>query len=314
MERFLFSTSKVAAPDALPYWADEVLPQLEVELVSADARDFSCIMVGRRTRGVAVAKGEISSYSGIWRENARLIGSGDSLRICRVESGLIRLTLAGGEEHEVGPGGVFVLGPEAVLRYSIAPAPAGGKAFHIDMTTVALSRLEEYGRRVPRNLACPLPHTAAGGIVNTFVDALRSEETSDSDFMALMNSFTEVVAVALGHCCTRLHAQARDAIYHRALAYIRSRHTSAGLTVDGIARDLGVSERALFAAFDNREVTPHRYINRLRVETAKAMLVGKADRPSIMDISLNSGFDSVSTFNRQFRAQTGISPSDYRAR
>lgn len=43
------------------------------------------------------------------------------------------------------------------------------------------------------------------------------------------------------------------------------------LTVEEIATDLGVSERALFAAFDNREFTPHRYINRMRIETAKAV-------------------------------------------
>lgn len=314
MERFLFSTSEVADADALSYWADEVLPQLEVELLSADASDFSCSMIGRRTRGIAVARGEISGYSGIWRENARLIGTGDSLRICRVENGLIRLDLPGGEEHEVGPGGAFVLGPEAVLRYSIEPAPAGGKPFRVDITTVPLPRLEEYGRFLARNLARALPRTAAGNIVNTFVDALRSEETSDSNFMGLMNSFTEVVAVALGDCGSDLRAQARDETYYRALAYMRSRHKSAGLSIEGIARDLGVSERALFAAFDDREVTPHRYINRLRIETAKIMLAGKAERPSITDIALSSGFDSVSTFNRQFRAQTGISPSDYRAR
>ena len=42
MERFAFDTRGVNHTDAISYWAYEVLPQLDLELVGADSRDFSC--------------------------------------------------------------------------------------------------------------------------------------------------------------------------------------------------------------------------------------------------------------------------------
>lgn len=311
MERFTFTTGAVDSAHALEFWADQVLPRLEAQLVSADERNFSCTMVGRRTRGIACASVEVSSYAGIWRENARLIGSADSLRIYRVKSGLLTLKVDNGAEYQVGPGDAFVSGPEAMTHYSVTPVAAGGTAMIADMTTIPLSRLEEYGRFFERNLARPLPRTPSGNIVNTFVDMLRSQETPDVEYMALMNSFTELVAVTMGSCGGSLYAQARDDVYYRALACIRTQHKEAGLTVEGIARKLGVSERALFAAFDGRDLTPHKYINRVRIDAARTLLTKGCAKPNIMDVALCCGFDSVSTFNRQFRAQTGVSPSEY---
>ena len=56
--------------------------------------------------------------------------------------------------------------------------------------------------------------------------------------------------------------------------------------------------------------TPHRYLQRRRVERAM-FLLRETDR-SITDICFDVGFTSLGTFSRTFREIVGETPSDYR--
>jgi len=58
--------------------------------------------------------------------------------------------------------------------------------------------------------------------------------------------------------------------------------------------------------------TPHRYLQRRRVERAMELL-RDTDRP-VTEICFDVGFASLGTFSRTFRAVIGESPSQYRAR
>ena len=58
--------------------------------------------------------------------------------------------------------------------------------------------------------------------------------------------------------------------------------------------------------------TPHRYLQRRRVERAMELL-RDTDRP-VTEICLDVGFNSLGTFSRTFREIVGESPSAYRAR
>lgn len=58
--------------------------------------------------------------------------------------------------------------------------------------------------------------------------------------------------------------------------------------------------------------TPHRYLQRRRVERAMELL-RETDR-SVTEICLDVGFTSLGTFSRTFRAVVGEAPSAYRAR
>src|SRR5438270_3457516 len=57
--------------------------------------------------------------------------------------------------------------------------------------------------------------------------------------------------------------------------------------------------------------TPHRYLQRRRVERAM-FLLRETDR-SITDVCFDVGFMSLGTFSRTFREVVGETPSDYRA-
>lgn len=66
--------------------------------------------------------------------------------------------------------------------------------------------------------------------------------------------------------------------------------------------------RRLFSAVMG--CSPLEYIHRLRINRACDLLLSTND--SILDISLAVGFDSVSSFNRQFIQATGLAPSKWR--
>ena len=83
------------------------------------------------------------------------------------------------------------------------------------------------------------------------------------------------------------------------------------LDVPTLARIAGVSEahfiRTFGATFGE---TPHRYLQRRRVERAM-WLLRETDR-SVTDICLDVGFGSLGTFSRTFRDIVGVPPIAYR--
>jgi len=58
--------------------------------------------------------------------------------------------------------------------------------------------------------------------------------------------------------------------------------------------------------------TPHRYLQRRRVERAQTLL-RQTDRP-VTQVAWDVGFNSLGTFSRTFAAIVGCSPSEFRAK
>ncbi len=84
------------------------------------------------------------------------------------------------------------------------------------------------------------------------------------------------------------------------------------LTMPEVARHLNMSPSTFGKMFKRESgLTFTQYLARFRVEKSKAMLVNPSE--TIRIIAFQSGFDSISQFNRSFRQYTGMSPSEYRA-
>ena len=83
------------------------------------------------------------------------------------------------------------------------------------------------------------------------------------------------------------------------------------LDIPGLAAIACISEshfiRAFRATFGE---TPHRYLQRRRVE--RSMYLLRETERSVTDICLEVGFSSLGTFSRTFREIVGHSPSEYR--
>jgi AraC-like DNA-binding protein len=83
------------------------------------------------------------------------------------------------------------------------------------------------------------------------------------------------------------------------------------LTLHDLARAAGLSRYHFLRTFDYLTgVTPHQYVLRARLREAAVSLA--AEPGSVIDIALDCGFGDVSNFNRAFRTEFGVSPSEYR--
>ena len=98
--------------------------------------------------------------------------------------------------------------------------------------------------------------------------------------------------------------RARDAI---------DRDYARSLDIPALARIAAVSEahfiRTFRATFGE---TPHRYLQRRRIERAMALL--RSTELPVTDVCYQVGFGSLGTFSRTFHALTGEPPSAYRLR
>ena len=87
------------------------------------------------------------------------------------------------------------------------------------------------------------------------------------------------------------------------------------LAITGVARRSGYPEYLVSAVINRRfGCNFWEYINRQRVEAARAHLADADDGRTVLDIAYACGFTSKSTFNAAFKRQVGTTPSAYRRR
>ena len=88
-----------------------------------------------------------------------------------------------------------------------------------------------------------------------------------------------------------------------------------GLTIAALAAKLDLPEHRLRQAIN--EGLGHRnfnaFLNRYRIDEAKAALsdVSQRDVP-VLTIAMDAGFQSIGPFNRAFKADTGLTPTEFR--
>lgn len=89
-------------------------------------------------------------------------------------------------------------------------------------------------------------------------------------------------------------------------------HCTEGLTLDAISERAGFSKyhfSRLFKQFTN--VSFYKYLNQKRIETSERLLIDPS--LSVTEVSLSSGFASLSSFIRMFKQIKGCTPSEYRS-
>ena len=89
-------------------------------------------------------------------------------------------------------------------------------------------------------------------------------------------------------------------------------HCTENLTLDAVAARAGFSKyhfTRLFKQFTN--VSFYKYLNQKRIGVAERLLIDP--KMSVTEVSLASGFSSLSSFIRMFRLVKGCTPSEYRS-
>ena len=105
-----------------------------------------------------------------------------------------------------------------------------------------------------------------------------------------------------------------ETVRHRLIAvtdHIRHNLTADDLSQSTMSKMAGISRDYFSRVF--RDVTGMNYskwLNMIRLEKATELLADK--ERTLTEIAMLSGFQSISSFNRVFREEKGVSPSEYR--
>lgn len=106
------------------------------------------------------------------------------------------------------------------------------------------------------------------------------------------------------------HGKSKDERVKITLEYL-NHHWHENLTIDNIAAKLSISQRRFSTLFKSETGTTFvNYLQNLRVERAKRELC--CGEVPITNIAFQSGFESVSQFNRVFKKSCGCSPREWR--
>ena len=127
---------------------------------------------------------------------------------------------------------------------------------------------------------------------------------------ALIDHYVKAVMLLIGRHC--FEKQTESDMVSRVILYMQD-HLTEPISVQQLADMVYVSKSYLSRLFKQKTgVSLMDYLNSLRMESAKAMLV--ASNMNTEEIAYQTGYHSTKFFYRAFRAYTGMSTREYRNR
>ena len=98
-------------------------------------------------------------------------------------------------------------------------------------------------------------------------------------------------------------------VFFRAAEYSRTHFAEEDCTVEGMAKELGISRERLAVLFRQfTGLTPKQHLNTLRIDYVNQLLLGDTD---ITGAAFQAGFASIRTFNSAYKAVMGMTPTEY---
>lgn len=218
-------------------------------------------------------------------------------------------------------------GREAVLRRGMWSIYDTSREYTIEASdhTRALMLLipqEESRTWLPAAAALAGNAVPSGGldrvVLASLTTLLREPSALDADSQhALQDAAVSLIERALTSRVRELGLRRphSEATLERIRRYVRENLTDPQLTVDSLARDLGIARRTLYNLFETTGTTPRAYIQQERLLRARDMLLNPAWRDApVSDIARFAGFADPAHFSRAFTARYGVPPGVWRAR
>ena len=215
----------------------------------------------------------------------------------------------GGQTWTLSPGDLCVCFPGVVHGYAECAERARGLMliFAPELFGDFSGMMSHYVPDAPLVRAEALPED-----VRFFMEQLRQECARGADERALRGYIQVTLARAMPLMPLVSRPREVPDVSYGILKYL-SDHFAEPVTLESLARALGVSKSYLSHTFSQRLVANFRtYVNTLRLDFACSLLRG-TDR-AVTQIAYESGFESQRTFNRAFFQQYGMTPSRYRQR
>ena len=313
---YRWSTDQVEPKDRFDYWREVRAKGLfgaTAELEREQRPQFFGEFALRKFGSAGFIELRASSYH-VERSAADIANSpGDSLCIYQQLGGGGWFRVKDIDDFSVASGGFATSYSD--LPYHTVPLDAGGyhlRILKVPVIDIALPKtgLHDLAPKPFGDLAFLAPL-----LESCFSDV--SEADSDSDPVAaraLVQTLTQLTLVERG--VVRPNSRvAQYAVRAGRLSLARrliNRHLAQPqLSPAFVATLLGISVRHLHVLFEEASMSFSHTVTALRIERSRRLL-REAPAMTIAAIAFASGFDSLATFYRVFRAVQGITPGDFR--
>ena len=139
----------------------------------------------------------------------------------------------------------------------------------------------------------------------------RLEKTGDSRYM-IKSCLYEVIALFEQHCGAYVSRGRKTAEHIGQILTFVAEHRSEPITMQDAAREIGYDYHYLSNLLQKGLHTTFRMLlNEYRVSHAKYLLM--TTHRTVSDIASECGYDSLCSFNRNFKSISGMTPSEYRS-
>lgn len=261
---------------------------LTLGIVQSTGHDIALVEPGRTTF-LAPLHGRIHVDAG----EARLDASAGALLFLR--SG--HRTTSVRADEEGGFLAAVVLAPENPAAHSSAGRVSPGRSFAGDLpsTGKALQGFLSYFVTEYLRQDSPVRRPAALGAAAALISDLVGE-LARLDLPPVRSVATPVARVTMAEEIMRARSDEP-------------------LTIESLAREVGVGTRTLQAAFRSlRGVSPRAVLNSFRLDCARQRLLAPEPFASVTDVAIASGFAHLGRFAAAYRARFGETPSETLAR
>lgn len=310
-----WSTESLPPRDRFEHWREERARQLfgvSIELAPEKRLRFQGTFTLRRLGDCTLAELQASAYN--VRRGPADIARTPSESFCIVQqvAGGGLLVTGGGETPVTA--GTIVTG-QLDLPYDNVPAPQD--TFACRVLRLPRSRLPQRAPADEPYALQPLPRgPGLPALFAAYLDSfvVQAPHLAGPAAEAAVDTLLHLALLARGAGEPRAataRAAVRMALLDRAYALIERRLHEPGLSPEQIAAALGVSIRQLHNLFEPTGTTFGRHLRARRVARARRTLE-TSPRTSVTEAAYASGFDSLSTFFRLFRAAYGCAPGDVR--
>ena len=285
-------------------------PSTSALLASSAGLGWSTISAELRSHGVAEAPAIVPQHVEIC-----LVVAGN-------EDGLVRRTGAGFCQEAVPKTGAIWLSPAGVGKAIVITAPIP-QTMHLYLPTTLFDRLKD-DFNLPVAPAHSIRH--AVGIGDDVIDQIGRSMLSELNVeSAASRLYVEAASLALAARLLQKHCDSgacapTDSSAHR-LDHIRLRRVldyiaeniKDHITLLDLAGIAGYSPFHFARKFTlAMGISPHRYISRIRLESAMAELA--TGKLPLAQIALNAQFSSQASFTRAFHRAIGVTPKEYQRR
>ena len=210
-----------------------------------------------------------------------------------------------GERFEVHAGEVILLDCRRPHRYT-----AGSDELHMRWFHFVGAGSEAYTNLILQTRGVVLPVDPEGKIQACMSDILAAAQQQDMN-VHMTSVHIHTLLALLVQLPGQLHRSDIEQVIDRSAAYIETHYGDADLSNESLAHMSALSSCYFIRQFKNiRGITPHQYIQAVRIRSARQMLTTTSR--SIEDIADICGFSNASHFIMVFKRMTGITPLQFR--